>query len=371
MNSADIDVLIIGAGVVGLAIACELGTNFPALRIMVVEKNRRPGQETSSRNSGVIHAGIYYPTASLKASLCTEGNKLLYDFCSLHRIPHRRTGKLIVAVAESDLEPLQALYRQGIANGVKLEYLENTAMVRELEPDINALAAIYSPYTGIIDAAALVQRLYCKARQQGIMFGFNCPVDALQLKGSLYEIKSGPDSIKSRMVVNSAGLHSDRIAQLAGIDIDRSGYRLHYCKGDYYCVKGVHPVHLVYPLPGTAGLGIHITPDISGAYRLGPNSYYVNSLDYKIDESSAEAFMEAASIYLPGLKRENISVDFAGIRPKLQAPGEKFRDFVITEEKDKGLPGLINLIGIESPGLTSSLAIGRYVAELFAQQHFN
>ncbi|HEX3011660.1 MAG TPA: NAD(P)/FAD-dependent oxidoreductase [Syntrophomonadaceae bacterium] len=371
MKSADIDVLIIGAGVVGLAIACELGNRFPNQRIMVAEKNRKPGQEISSRNSGVIHAGIYYPTSSLKASLCVEGSRLLYNFCAVHHIPHRRIGKLIVAVDESDLVPLQALYQQGTANGAELEYLETRDMVNKLEPGINAIAAIYSPNTGIIDVPALVQALYYNARKQRIMFGMDCPIDSLQFLDDFYEIRSGHDSIKARVVINSAGLQSDRIAALAGIDIDNSGYRLHYCKGEYYRMKGIRPTHLVYPLPGAAGLGIHTTPDLSGAYRLGPNSYYVNDIDYNVDERSAEAFLESASRYLPGLQRENISIDFAGIRPKLQAPGENFRDFVITDEKEQGLPGLINLIGIESPGLTSSLAIGQYVTSLFADKYAN
>jgi L-2-hydroxyglutarate oxidase LhgO len=207
------------------------------------------------------------------------------------------------------------------------------------------------------------------ARQQCAVFAWDCEIDSVQWQDGIYEVKSGSDRIKTRTVINCAGLGCDRIAALAGINIDRSGYRLHYSKGEYYRMAGFHPAHLIYPLPGPAGLGIHTTTDMSGACRLGPDSYRVDKIDYGMDENRAAVFFNSAHKYLPGLKPEDISPDMAGIRPTL--PGDGFRDFKIAEESEKGLPGLISLIGIESPGLTSSLAIGQYVADLFAHQHLN
>lgn len=356
------DIFIIGAGVVGLAIARELAMRFPDRDIFLVEQHRHFGQEVSSRNSEVIHAGIYYPTGSLKARLCLEGNRLLYEYCRRYGVRHLSLGKVIVASDGKEIPLLEKVYRQGLENGVELVWLEKREVCR-LEPQIHGEAGVLSPHTGIVDTHHLMQCLYRQAVERGVMAVFACPVMAIDQEAGGYRIKAGGEEIKARVVVNSGGLASDRIAALAGMDIDTYRYRLHYCKGEYYRLAAKIQVnHLIYPIPEHSGLGIHLTKDFGGGQRLGPNAYYVDSCDYDMDEKYRHCFYQAARRYLPGLRPGDIRPDYAGIRPKLQGPGEAFRDFVIGEESAKGFPGFINLIGIESPGLTSCLAIGRYVS---------
>ena len=358
-----VDVVIIGAGVVGLALAHEISVRFPDLVTVVFEKHRRLGQETSSRNSEVIHSGLYYPADSLKTRLCIEGNRLLYEFCEKHRVNHNRIGKLIVASDDADVSVLERLYAQGMENGVRLEPVDADA-IRKMEPNILARAGLLSVDTGIVDTEGLMRCMYRLATEGGVMAVFDSPVEAIDPVRGGYVVKTRNEEVLSRMVINSAGLSSDRVAAMVGIDVDQAGYRLHYCKGEYYQLSSrIKVQRLVYPPPEHAGLGIHITKDLSGGQRLGPNAYYVDDLDYNMDESHRGEFFEAASKYIAGLKWEDIQPDFAGIRPKLQGPNDDFRDFVITEESDKGLPGFINLIGIESPGLTACLAIARYVCQ--------
>ena len=359
------DVVIIGAGVVGLAVGYELSCNYPGREIIVLEKNQRFGQETSSRNSEVIHSGLYYPATSLKTKLCKEGNRLLYHFCEKHRIRNKQLGKLIVAVNDNDLKLLEELQRQGLQNGLALQFLGEKA-IREMEPQVRAKAGLLSPTTGIIDSEHYMRQLYQEMTGYGVLAVFNCEVKAVKVLSSGFQIKTGEeDWLETKVVINAAGLQSDLIAQMAGIDVDRHHYRLHYCKGEYYQItKKMGINRLIYPPPEHAGLGIHITQDLNGCQRLGPSAYYVEKIDYQIDGSAHDYFFQAAQSYLPGLKKEDLQPDFAGIRPKLQGPRDLFRDFVIADEAEKGLPGMINLIGIESPGLTSSLAIGKYVVKL-------
>ncbi len=367
--TTEINIAIIGAGVVGLAIATELSRQQEG--ILIIEKNRTFGLETSSRNSEVIHSGIYYPEDSLKARLCVEGNRLLYEFCQEYNIGHRRLGKIVVATTQDEVGKLKELHRQGLNNGVGDLRLLSRKEVKELEPNVEATTGMLSPSTGIVDAHSLMRIMYGLAREQGADFVFDTVVTGIEKTGDKYLVeiqdREGTSSLVTSILINSAGLNSDTIARLAGIDINQVGYRLHYCKGEYFNLNspdGAPVSHLVYPLPEQAGKGIHITLNLDGAVRLGPSAYYVDEPDYKVDETQRETFYQSVKKFLPRLRLGDLEPDFAGIRPKLQGPEETFRDFVITHEEARGLPGLINLIGIESPGLTAAPAIARYVAKM-------
>lgn len=364
-----IDICIIGAGVVGLATAVELSKS--GRHTFVLERNRTFGLETSSHNSEVIHAGIYYPTSSLKTCLCVEGNHLLYEICEEYHINYNRCGKIIVAANNEETGEIERLYQQGRINGVNNLSILTGKEVKRLEPNVEAVAGFISPSTGIIDSWGLMQFFYGRAREKGADFVFNTEVVGIEKTSSGFEvsIKQGQiiSSIYTTVVVNTAGLFSDQIAAMAGINIDEAGYRIHYCKGEYF---GVDPrlkrvvSRLIYPVPEQAGTGIHISTNLEGNIKLGPSARYVNNIEYSVDENSKTEFYQAARRYLPIIKIEDLSPDFAGIRPKLQGPGDSYRDFIIREESDRGLPGLINLIGIESPGLTAAPTIARYVADI-------
>jgi len=347
-----------------LAIAAELSQEYED--IVVLEKHEKFGQETSSRHSEVIHSGIYYPPNSLKARLCIDGARLLYKYCEKHSIPHSRLGKLIVASNESELTDLQELYNTGIQNGVKALTLIEKDEINKMEPNVNAKAAIYSPNTGIIDSHSLMSHLHGVANSSGVMFSFNTEVDSIEQKdGYVIGIKNDNYKFVSSVVINSAGLSADRIAAMAGIDIDKAGYRLSHCKGLYFSYSKKSPVKmLVYPVPhkDLSGLGIHATLDLGGRLRFGPDAEYVNAIDYKIDAGKRDIFYESAKKYIKGLDKEALNPDMAGIRPKIKGNGIK--DFVIKHEIDRGMEGFINLTGIESPGLTASFSIAKYVKNI-------
>jgi len=367
---AAVDIVIIGAGVIGLAVAGELSAAYPEFSILLLEKNESYGQETSSRSSEVIHAGIYYPEGSLKGLLCREGNNLLYDYCARYGINHRRCGKVIIAVDEDEVPHLKEVYQQGQHNGVELEWL-TASQVQNRLPVVKAASGIWSPNTGIVDSSNLMYSFYHRARQQGVTVLLKTPVIALQKLDQYYLVNLPGEIIRSRLVVNAAGLYSDQLAAMLGMDIEQCGYNLHYCRGEYYRLRPVNSFnHLVYPLPEKAGLGIHLTLDLNGGQRLGPDFCYVDEIDYSMDGSSLDKFYQSARRYLPWLGKDDITPDYCGIRPKLQDKGENFRDFVIREESDRGYAGMINLIGIESPGLTSSLAVGKYIAHLIGEHSF-
>lgn len=360
---AYVDYAVVGAGVVGLAIARELSGRSGA-SVIILEKNRRPGQEISSRNSEVIHSGIYYSSSMLKSRLCVLGREQLYHYCGRHRVPSRKCGKLLVACDDSELSELERLAGQAGQNGVVCSRLDRVE-IKRLEPDIMAAGALYLPDSGTIDAHSLVKSLQYDACIQGTAMVLDCQVDAVHQDDKYYVLHSGRETIRARYVINAAGLGAERLAAAAGIDTDEAGYRLHPCKGEYFKLRSRWKIsHLIYPVPTQRSLGIHLSFDLSGRLRLGPSAEYVEEIDYAVDESHREHFYQAASRYLPALAPEDVSPDFAGIRPKLQGPGEPMRDFVIAEESGRGLPGWVNLIGIESPGLTSCLAIGQYVAAL-------
>jgi L-2-hydroxyglutarate oxidase LhgO len=361
------DITVIGAGVAGLAIAARLAR--PGRKLAVLEKNLSFGQETSSRNSEVAHAGIYYPSGTLKAKLCVRGNHLLYRYLQHKGIRHKQLGKLLVATTAEETKALEKLYLNGLANGAaELELLSST-QVKELEPDLDVFAAIFSPRTGILDTHGLMAHLAKDAEQNGALCAYGSEVVALdsQENGFAVTVKREALHFQTRVVINAAGHAATKIAALTGMGVNNAGYRLHYCKGQYFRVRrpiGVR--HLIYPVPPLSGhsLGIHITPDLAGEIRLGPDAHYVDAIDYSVDENARGQFFASVQRFIPGLREDDLSPDTAGVRPKLQGPADGFRDFVIRHEAEQGLPGLINLIGIESPGLTSCLAIAEYVEEL-------
>lgn len=364
------NIVIIGAGIVGLAVAAQLSKRNES--VYVFEKNKRFGQETSSHNSGVIHSGIHYPKDTLKAILCVKGNSMIYDICEKYKIPYKKLGKLTVAIGEEEIEELEKLMKMGEGNGVEdLKFLDGED-VRKLEPNIKVEKALYSPSTGIIEPDELMNHFYAQVRNNQAIVATKTEVTGLRKTDSGYEL-SGMSvgekfKVQAKTVINCAGLYSDKIAAMIGLDVDKLGYRLHYCKGDYFRVSGKPPVKmLVYPVPKGHGLGIHLTPDLSGSVRLGPNTYYVNNIDYNV-ESSEKEFREAVRKFLPCILEYNIQIDSAGIRPIFQGPEDSFRDFVIKHEADKDLFGFINLIGIESPGLTAAPAIGDFVSEVYENE---
>jgi L-2-hydroxyglutarate oxidase LhgO len=367
---ADTPLTIVGAGVVGLATAARLAPRFPEL--VVLERRARHGTETSSRNSEVIHAGMYYPAGSLKARLCVRGRALLYEACGRLGVPHRRTGKLIVARAKEEVAELERLLALGRTNGVPLE-LVGAARCHELEPAVPAAAGLLSPETGILSADGLMDALLHQARQHGAILQPRAELVGIEPRGHEYALTlrtpDGVETLTSERVVNAAGLESDTVAALAGIDLDAAGYRLHWCKGSYFALAGPKArllSRLVYPVPTHVSLGIHAVLGLDGRVRFGPDAHYLaeRTLDHSVDASRRQAFAEAVRALLPVVEDEDLTPDIAGIRPKLQGPGDGFRDFVIAEETPRGRPGLVNLLGIDSPGLTSSLAIAEEVDEL-------
>jgi L-2-hydroxyglutarate oxidase LhgO len=369
METHPFDITIIGAGVVGLAVAEELSRRYG--NVLLLEKNDSHGQETSSRNSEVIHAGIYYPAGSLKAELCIEGRRLLYEACEKRGIRYHRLGKLIVATSETEEEALHTLLGKAHANGVDDVLMLSGRVVHSLEPEVAATAALLSPSTGIVDSHGLMRSLLVGATGNGVTAVFRSCVTAAHFDGRRHELElnNGESRIAARVVVNSAGLHSDRVAAMPGIDVEAEDYRLKPCKGSYFSASPPPRIrHLVYPVPTPKheGLGVHATLDLGGRVRFGPDVEYVDTLDYRVDEGKRDAFHESIVTYLPFLAKESLQPDMCGIRPKLQGPGEEIRDFVIAEESRLGIPGWVNLIGIESPGLTACMAIARRVATLVA-----
>jgi L-2-hydroxyglutarate oxidase LhgO len=366
---AEVDVAIIGAGVVGLATAREIAQG--KRETFVFEKNRTFGLETSSRNSEVIHAGIYYPEDSLKAKFCTEGRNLLYQLCAKHNIAYKKSGKIIVAADENEISWLEDLCEQGRKNGVDDLVLLSRAELKKFEPNIEARAGLLSPSSGIFDSYTFLKFLYGQAREKGAEFVFDTEVIGIERAGANYKVqikdRDGISAFVAHVVVNCAGLNSDKIAQLAGLDIAKAGYKLHYCKGEYFSLDSKYRnlvSRLIYPVPEQAGHGIHWGQGLDGRVLLGPSAHYVEEIDYAVDETYKQYFYNSAKRFLPFVELEDLAPESAGIRPKLQGPEEDFRDFVIAHEEEAGFPGLINLIGIESPGLTAAPAIARYVGRM-------
>ncbi|MBN1620969.1 MAG: NAD(P)/FAD-dependent oxidoreductase [Endomicrobiales bacterium] len=362
-----VDITIIGAGVVGLAVAARLSSSGKSC--IILEKNSKFGQETSSRNSEVIHSGIYYPRNSLKAKLCVKGNKSLYEFCNKNNIKFSKLGKVIVATNQDEITAIEKLKQNGQNNGVENLQLLTKKQLKDMEPEVNALEALYSPDTGIIDTHSLMQKYLAIAQENEALISYDSEVTAIEKANGSFNITVKKDNYKfqTELLINCAGLNSDKIASMCGIDVEESKYRLYYCKGSYFRTNQAFNVkRLVYPVPSVnvQHLGIHLTIDLAGSVRFGPNAQYIDTIDYSIDTAQKEAFQKSIKTYLPSIQEDALYPDTAGIRPKLQGPEDGFRDFIICNEKEKKLEGLINLIGIESPGLTASDAIAEYVEGL-------
>jgi len=369
MLDPQVDIVIIGAGVIGLAVASQVAKE--GRKVYVLERNETFGRETSSRNSEVIHTSIFYPKGFLNAKLCTEGNLLLYELCEKHNIAYQKIGKLIVAVDDTEVDALERLYEKGKEEGVNLTMLSQQEL-KQLEPNVSGVAAIFSPLTGIVDSHGLMRCFLGKARDNGTQIAYKTEVVSIDQVSGGYKVgveePGGSFSFTSRAVINCAGFNSDKVAAMCGIDIIEAGYKLYYLKGEYYTlnpVKGRMVNRLVYPmlLPGFL-IGIHTVTDVSGRTRLGPHFYYVSEIDYGMDSSQKQLFYQSSRRLFPFVEYDDIEPESAGIMPRVYAKGEGFREFVIRHEYDRGLPGFINLIGIESPGLTASPAIARYVSSL-------
>lgn len=362
--SIDIDCLVIGAGVVGLAVAREL--QLQGREVVLVEKESRFGTETSSRNSEVIHAGIYYAPGSLKARLCVAGKGLLYDYCREKDIAHRAIGKLIVAVDEAEVGTLEKYKARAEANGVHDLVWLDSGEVRAMEPEVRGVRGLFSPGTGIIDSHAYMQSLLNDFEQAGGLFIRQAPVLAGKVVDEVLEIQLGDEEgsrVTARTVINSAGLYAPDLARrIEGIR-QESIPKAHYAIGHYFALARSAPFkHLVYPVARAGGLGVHVTLDLGGGARFGPDISWREGIDYSFDANRQPAFAQAIRNYWPDLRDEDLQPAFTGIRPKISGPEDPDKDFLIQTAEQHGVPGLINLFGIESPGLTSSLAIAKEVA---------
>ena len=365
------DAVVVGAGVVGLASAVALARR--GADVVVIERNARPGEETSSRNSGVIHAGLYYPEGSLKARLCVSGRERLYARCAARGIAHRRTGKLVVACAREEIPRLEAIATRARANGAGAVELWDARTLSRRARGLRAVAGLYSPETGIVDAHGLVMDLARELRSLGGEIALRTAVTGVERAPGGFRVDSVSEggerfALPADVLINAAGLSADRVSALAGVPIRALDLEHRFCRGDYYVLGAGAPrpaIPLVYPLPSEAGLGVHLTTDLGGQVLAGPDTNWVEAPgDVQVDESKAERFAAAVSRYLPGVKAQSLTPGYAGMRPKLAGPGEPTRDFVIEEASAHGVPGLIHLLGIESPGLTAALAIAERVADL-------
>ena len=356
-----VEAIVVGAGVVGLA--CARALALSGREVVVLESESAIGTHTSSRNSEVIHAGIYYPPGSLKATLCVEGKLALYRYLAERGLPHRNCGKLIVAAATAQIEYLEKLRAQAIANGVGDLRMLSEKDAKTLEPAVSCVAALESPSTGIIDSHAYMLALQGDAENSGATVAFRSRVDRGRARDDGIELEIGDTHLVARTVVNSAGLFAPRLAaSIAGFPRDRVPPQ-RYCKGNYFSLAGRSPfTRLIYPVPEKAGLGVHLTLDLAGRARFGPDVEWVERVDYAVDPKRGERFYRAIRTYWPGLEDGALAPAYCGIRPKIQEdPNAPARDFVIEGPREHGVPGLVNLFGIESPGLTASLAIAERV----------
>ncbi len=363
-----VECAVIGAGVIGLAVARRLAR--AGIEVVILERAEAIGTETSSRNSEIVHAGIYYPKDSLKALTCVAGKRALYDYCAARGIEHRRCGKIIVATDDSQVGELAAIEERAAANGVgDLSWL-TLSEVAGMEPAVQCVAALHSPSTGIVDSHALMLSFQGEAEERGAMIAYHAPVAGARIEDDGIVVDVGgatPMTLKAERLVNAAGIWAPAVARtIDGLD-PASVPRDYLCKGNYYTLAGKSPfTRPVYPVPEKAGLGVHVTVDLAGQARFGPDVEWIDSIDYDVDPARADAFYAAIRRYWPGLPDGAIQAGYAGIRPKLQAPGEPAADFVVQGPSAHGIDGLVNLYGIESPGLTAALALADLVAEILS-----
>lgn len=363
-----VDCVVVGAGVVGLAVARALA--LQGREVWLLEAANAIGTETSSRNSEVIHAGIYYPQGSLKARLCVQGKAMLYDYCSERGVPHSRCGKLIVATSTEQQNALTGIRARAQANGVDdLQWLSREE-ARALEPELECVAALLSPSTGIVDSHALMLALLGDLENAGGVLALNSPLAKARCTPQAIHLEAMDGTcISARTVVNAAGLHAPVLARqfegLSAVHVPQAAY----AKGNYFTLSGRAPFsHLIYPVPEAAGLGVHLTLDLGGQAKFGPDVQWVEGPeDLVVDASRSETFYAEVRKYWPGLRDGALAAGYAGIRPKIHGPHEPAADFLIQGPRDHGVSGLVNLFGIESPGLTSALAIGAHVAGLLHQ----
>ncbi len=360
-----VDCVVAGAGVVGLAVARALA--LAGREVLVLEREALIGSHTSSRNSEVIHAGIYYPRGSAKAEMCLRGKHLLYEYCAARGVPHARLGKIIVATEPAQEDALAAIRAAAEANGVAdLRFLDAGAL-RGLEPALRGVAGLISPSTGIVDSHALMLSYQGEAEDHGAVIAFNTELVAAEAKAGGFEITAagGGETLRlgTGMLVNAAGLFAGEVAaRIEGL-APAHRRRVHYCKGNYFSVAARVPFrHLIYPVPERDGLGVHLTLDLGGAGRFGPDTQWIDGIDYGLDAARGESFYAAIRTYWPDLRDGALSPSYTGIRPKLAPAGGPATDFTIDGPEVHGVPGLVNLFGIESPGLTASLSIAGEVA---------
>jgi L-2-hydroxyglutarate oxidase LhgO len=361
----DIDTVVVGAGVVGLAVARALVR--AGRDVWVLEQAERAGEGISSRNSGVIHAGLYYEPGSLKARLCVRGRDLLYEFCTRRALPHARCGKFVVATEESDVDALKALVARAAHNGVRVNWLDGP-QATALEPALRCRAALESPDSGIVDVPEFVMALVGEVEQGDSRL--LCGVEVAHASRGAHGFRLatvGGDEVRCLHLINAAGLEATRLARrIEGLDAMHIP-SIHYASGHYYALRGKAPFsRLIYPLPGPSGLGVHLGFDSVGRSRFGPDVRWLEVPDYRFDDSQRTAFVAGVQSWWPALDPERLAPDFVGVRPKLSGPGEHALDFRIDDEAVHGVHGLVNCFGIDSPGLTSSLAIGEEVARRIA-----
>ena len=365
-----VDCVVIGAGVVGLAVARVLA--LQGREVIVLEAADAIGTGTSSRNSEVIHAGIYYTQGSLKARLCVAGKQMLYAYCAERGIAHQRCGKLIVATDAAQVPQLQAIQAKAAANGVDDLVLLSAAQARALEPDLVCHAALLSPSTGIVDSHGLMLALQGDLENAGGVVALNSPLAHAQCEQSaIILVAEDGTTLQATTVVNAAGLGAPALARrFAGLDAQQVPGAW-YAKGNYFTLSGRSPFHhLIYPMPQAAGLGVHLTLDLGGQAKFGPDVEWVDSpTDLVVDPRRGDGFYAEVRRYWPGLPDGALVPGYAGIRPKIHAPGEAACDFVIQGPAEHGVAGLVNLFGIESPGLTSALAIGESVGQIVASAY--
>lgn len=375
----DYDVIIIGAGVVGLAVAAKISQAGKS--VLVLEKEHTYGLGTSSRNSEVIHAGLYYPKNSLKSKLCIRGNALLYEYCCHNKISCCNVKKLVIGIDENDEANFKHVYNNAVECGVNGIDVLDTLQIKAMEPEVKAKFGFLSNNTGIINSHEYMRCLYNEAEANNCDFAFNHSLENAEKINDNYllnivDTNNNKYTVNTCFVINCSGLYSDITAEQFGIDIDKYNYRLSWCKGNYYRLinsKSKLFNHLIYPVPSAnfVGLGIHLTKELDGNVKFGPDTEFINNgqEDYSVNSALAPAFFESIHRYLNKINYDDIYPDQSGIRPKLKTEKGAFRDFIINDEVDKGLPGLINLVGIESPGLTSSLAISEYVLNLLKDRY--
>jgi len=364
-----VDAVVIGAGVVGLAVARALA--LQGREVWLLEAENAIGTGTSSRNSEVIHAGIYYPQGSLKARLCVDGKNQLYAYAAERGIGHSRCGKLIVATHPAQVAQLQAIIAKAAANGVPDLVMLTREEAQALEPELQCVAAVLSPSTGIVDSHAFMLALQGDFENAGGLVALNSPVASANCGVDLISVVTQDGTeLQTSLLINAAGLHAQSLARLftglAAAHVPPS----HYAKGNYFTLAGRSPFdRLIYPVPEAAGLGVHLTLDLGGQAKFGPDVEWVNSPDdLVVDAARGEAFYAEVRKYWPGLKEGALTAGYAGIRPKIQGPKEAAQDFLIQGQSEHDIKGLINLFGIESPGLTSALALGTYVAKMASVQ---